>query len=153
MSATIQKELSVVSGSPQKGTEKDAFDKKLREQDSILAGDSPVKIIPEEADDMYDDDGNFDELAAQIKSTVSFKFEQRYLNCTALEGNPIYEKLKKRLMAFFVQQSKHRKLGPDQKTQQIELETGTKFPYIVKLNQCLRTMLRQVCVSDDKQNQ
>lgn len=75
MSAQIQKEASVVSGSAQKNQEKDAFDKKLREQDSILAGDSPVKIIPEEADEMYDDDGNFDELAAQIRSTVSFKFE------------------------------------------------------------------------------
>lgn len=69
--------------------EKETFDKKLAEADKILQ-QSPDKIPEILEEEIYDEDGNFDELAAQLKNSVSFKFEQKYLNSTNLEGNAMF---------------------------------------------------------------
>ena len=48
--------------------------------DDVAAGDS----------DMYDESGNFDEFAAKIKGSFSFKMKESSLRSPALDHNPIF---------------------------------------------------------------
>jgi|DEB0MinimDraft_12_1074336.scaffolds.fasta_scaffold44949_2 hypothetical protein len=52
----------------------------------------------EEDEDAFDSEGNFDQLGAKIKNTYSFRFKQHTLSCPPLEEEPLFKKLKKRLI-------------------------------------------------------
>ena len=63
-------------------------------------------------DDLYDEDGNFDELAAHIKSKLLYELDQDYLNCPNLEDNVLFSRLKQRLLKFHVIREKYKFNGP-----------------------------------------
>ena len=62
----------------------------------------------------------------------------------------MYRKLKKRLLDFHIQNEKYRVNGPSEKQLEEETLTGVKFTYIIKLHVCLKRMLREVIITDDK---
>lgn len=88
------------------------FDEKLKEQDKILEdakneNDQKVKM-----DDLYDENGNFDDFGAKVRSSFSFKHKDESLHCHALLGNPTYERLRTRIIKFHIEAEKYRKFGP-----------------------------------------
>ena len=76
---------------------------------------------------MYDANGNYDVLGAKIKNTMSFRYNQGYLASQALEGNPIYMKLKKRVIQFHIINEKYRINGASKQQLDEEVKTGVKF--------------------------
>ena len=135
--------------SPDKGTiTHEGFDNKLAEQDKIL-----LDSIAGVDDDLVDEDGQFDTLGAKIKNTCSFKFNVTSLSCPELEQNPTFIKLKNRLIKFHITNEKYRVNGPTEKQKEEQMRTGVPFKYLVKLHRCLKKMLREVIISDDKANQ
>lgn len=44
--------------------------------------------------DLYDEQGNFDEFGALIKSSTSFKLKERSLTSHALTDNQVFNRLK-----------------------------------------------------------
>ena len=108
-----------------------------------LAGDS----------DLYDEDGNFDEFAAKVKGSFSFKMKESALRCPPLEHNPIFQRLRQRLIKFHLISEKYRKCGPTQKQLDEKAATGLDFNYMMQLHKCLKRMLREVVLTDDKANQ
>lgn len=106
--------------------------------------------VEDEDLDGYDDDGIFDQLGAKIKNTYSFRFKAQTLSCDALEDDPIFKKLKKRLIQFHIINEKVRVNGLTNKQKEDEMRTGIKFRYLVQLHKCLKKMLREVIITDDK---
>jgi hypothetical protein len=60
---------------------------------------------------MKDDDGNFDEEAARIKNTESYKLHIKSLRCPELEGEPMFKKLRDKLAKFFITAEKSKLHG------------------------------------------
>jgi hypothetical protein len=87
------------------------FDEKLKEQDKIMeeAKDQDQKV---QMDDLYDENGNFDDFGAKVRGSFSFKHKEESLTCHALLGNSIYERLRTRIIKFHVEAEKYRKFGP-----------------------------------------
>ena len=110
--------------------------------DDVAAGDS----------DLYDSDGNFDEFTAKIKGSFSFKMKESSLRSPALDHNPIFQRLKNRLIKFHLLSEKYRKCGPTQKQIEEKKATGLDFGYLKQLHKCLKRMLREVVLTDDKRN-
>ena len=81
--------------SPVKGG--DGFDQKLKEQEILMdhaaQGEDAGTFLDE--DDMHD---NNDPDVARIKSTQIFKYNEEYLHCPALEHDPAFAKLKKKVL-------------------------------------------------------
>ena len=59
--------------------------------------------------DLYDSDGNFDEFTAKVKGSFSFKMKESSLRSPALDHNPIFQRLKNRLIKFHLISEKYRK--------------------------------------------
>lgn len=77
----------------------------------------------------------------------------QYLNCPSLEDDPVFSKLKNKLIKFFILGEKHRVNGPTKHQLEEEIKTGVRFSFLCKLHECLKRMLREVIITDDKQNQ
>ena len=73
--------------------------------DDVQAGDS----------DLYDEHGNFDEFTAKIKGSFSFKMKESSLRSAALDHNPIFQRMRSRLIKFHLMSEKYRKCGPTPK--------------------------------------
>ena len=65
--------------------------------------------------DLYDSDGNFDKISAQTKAMKSFRLREQSLRCPALDENPIFKRLRSRLIKFYLEQERYRKEGPTAK--------------------------------------
>ena len=63
-------------------------------------------------EDLYDEDGNFDDFGAKVRGSKSFKHKEESLTCQALLGNPTYERLRSKIIKFHVEAEKYRKFGP-----------------------------------------
>ena len=111
--------------------------------EEVQAGDS----------DLYDEDGNFDEFTAKIKGSFSFKMKESSLRSPALDHNPIFQRLRSRLIKFHVISEKYRICGPTLKQIEEKKLTGLDFGYMMQLHKCLKRMLREVVLTDDKRNQ
>ena len=103
--------------------------------------------------DLYDSDGNFDKVSAQTKSLRSFKLKEQSLRCPALEDNPIFVRLRSRLIKFYIESERYRKFGPSVKQEELRRTLGVDYSYQRKLFSCLQYMLREVINSEDKANQ
>lgn len=66
----------------------------------------------DQEEEIFDANGNYDELTAKIKSTGIYQYNISYLNCPELDDNPTFTKLKNRLVKFFIIEEKHRINGP-----------------------------------------
>ena len=53
--------------------------------------------------DLYDSDGNYDPMTAHIKTMKSFQLRVKSLRCPALDDNPIFCRLRARLIKFFIE--------------------------------------------------
>jgi hypothetical protein len=62
--------------------------------------------------DLYDEQGNFDDFGASIKSSTSFKLKERSLTSNALQENEVFNRLKNKLIKFHIEAAKYRKFGP-----------------------------------------
>ena len=88
------------------------INEKLKEQDKILE-DAKDEDVAQAADsDLYDEQGNYDEFGASIKSSISFKLKERSLTSNALNDDQVFKKLKNRLIKFHIEAAKYRKFGP-----------------------------------------
>jgi len=103
--------------------------------------------------DLYDDDGNFDEFAAKVKGSFSFKMKESSLRCPSMENNPIFQRLRQRLIKFHLTSEKYRKCGANSRQLEEKRTTGLDFTYMMQLHKCLKRMLREVVLTDDKANQ
>lgn len=117
------------------------------------AEDAKENEIENQNEDLFDEHGNYDELAAKIKSSSIYQYNLNYLSCPPLEHNPIFIKLKTRLIKFFIIEEKYRVNGPTKEQMEEESNTGVKFNFLAKLHNCLKRMLREVIITEDKQNQ
>lgn len=59
-----------------------------------------------------DSQGNFDRDRYDARKMKSFKLKEESLSCPALEHNPIFKRLKSRLIKFFIEAERYRKHGP-----------------------------------------
>ena len=59
-----------------------------------------------------DSQGNFDRDRYDARKMKSFKLKEESLSCPALEHNPIFKRLKSRLIKFFIEAERFRKHGP-----------------------------------------
>lgn len=103
--------------------------------------------------DLYDSDGNYDKISAQTKQMKSFHLREQSLRCPALDDNPIFKRLRARLIKFYIEQERYRKEGPTPKQKELKARLGVDFSYMQKLFHCLKKMLREVINSEDKRNQ
>jgi hypothetical protein len=87
------------------------FDDKVKESDKIMEEAKNDGGNKASVDDLYDENGNFDDFGAKIRSSYSFKHKEESLTCNALQGNQIYERLRNRLIKFHVEAEKYRKFG------------------------------------------
>ena len=87
------------------------FDDKVKESDKIMEEAKNEGDTKGQVDDMYDENGNFDDFGAKIRSSFSFKHKEDSLTCHALQGNPVYERLRTRLIKFHIEAEKVRKFG------------------------------------------
>lgn len=106
-----------------------------------------------EENDLFDDQGNYDELTAKIRATGMFQYLLSYLSCPPLEDDPVFSKLKNKLIKFFITEEKYRVNGPSKHQLDEEVKTGVRFSFLCKLHECLKRMLREVIITEDKQNQ
>ena len=59
------------------------------------------------------------------------------LRCHVLEDDPIFKRLKNKLIKFHLEQAKYRKFGPTKKHVEQKFRTGVDFSYMVKMHKCL----------------
>jgi len=59
------------------------FDEKVKESDKIM-DEAKNEGDNKEANDLYDDNGNFDEFGAKVRNSYSFKHKEESLTCYAL---------------------------------------------------------------------
>ena len=82
----------------------------------------------------------------------SFRLREQSLRCPGLDDNPIFKRLRSRLIKFYIEQERYRKEGPTAKQKEIKARLGVDFSYMQKLFHCLKKMLREVINSEDKRN-
>ena len=63
------------------------FDEKVKESDNIMSDALNEQEKNTVADDLYDENGNFDEFGAKVRGSYSFKHKSESLTCFALQGN------------------------------------------------------------------
>ena len=65
----------------------------------------------------------------------SFQLRVKSLRCPALDDNPIFCRLRARLIKFFIEQERYRKEEPviRQKYKEIKATKGIDFSYMIKL--------------------
>lgn len=95
--------------SPSKTENQEHFDQLLQEQD-------------DECDNLEQRD-----QIAMIMNSEGFKLNEKNLECPALEQNPIFLKLKQRLLKFFIISEKYRLNGPTRKQREHLEKTGVDF--------------------------
>ena len=113
------------------------IDEKLKEQDKILEEAKADEVAAAADSDLYDEQGNFDEFGASIKSSISFKLKERSLTSNALADNEVFKRLKNKLIKFHLEAAKYRKFGPTQKHIDQKFKTGVDFTYMIKMHKCL----------------
>lgn len=106
-----------------------------------------------QSSDLRDEDGNFDDEAARIKASTSYKLNMQSLRCPDLEHDPMFRKLKEKLVRFYVTAEKYKLHGPSKKQIEECNRLGVNFDYMMKFHQCLKKMVREIIITDDKQNQ
>lgn len=70
-----------------------------------------------------------------------------------MDDNPIFKRLRSRLLKFYIEQERFRKEGPSEKQKDMKARLGVDFSYMQKLFHCLKKMLREVINSEDRRNQ
>ena len=103
--------------------------------------------------DLCDEDGNFDEISANAKAMRSFKLKEQSLRCPELEDNPVFKRLRHRLIKYYLEAEHYRKLGPNAKQIELKARLGIDWSYTERLFHCLKVMLREVINTEDKANQ
>lgn len=56
-----------------------------------------------------------EQLLGPITDLPAFKVDEQALDCPELESNPIYQRLKQRILKFFVTREEIRRFGPSRK--------------------------------------
>lgn len=82
------------------------------------------EMIRNEDSQLQENGGSIDERLGPITDSIAYEIDEQSLACPDLEENPIYIKLKKRLLKFFVTREEARRYGPSKKQLAINKKAG-----------------------------
>ena len=85
-----------------------------------------------------------DELLGPITDLPAYSVDVQSLDCPELEPNPIYQRLKQRILKFFVTREEIRRYGPTRKQNETNFKAGIDFSYWIQVYRSLKRMLREV---------
>jgi len=84
-----------------------------------------------------------------VKNSLTYKFHEGALDYEPFKDNVMYQKLRNRLMDFFMQDEKVKALGKTDAIRKDEDKSGYSWEFRVELHLCLKRLL--VRVVDTKQ--
>eukprot|EP00347_Sterkiella_histriomuscorum_P008883 403343381 len=113
----------------------DQFDSMIKDQNDLLSNMDNQQLLP------------------QIEDLLSFKIEEKGLECPVLESNPIFQKLRLRLRQFYFQAEEHRRNGPTKQMLAQQQKQGIDFSYKIQLHKGLKRLIREVVITKDKSKQ
>jgi len=70
-----------------------------------------------------------DQLLGPITDLPAYKVDENALDCPELEPNPIYQRLKQRLLKFFITREEIRRYGPSRRQTETNFKAGIDFTY------------------------
>ena len=70
-----------------------------------------------------------EKLLGPITDMTAYKVDERALDVPELESNPIFQKLKQRILKFFVIREEERRYGLTEKQQNMNHKAGIDFSY------------------------
>lgn len=85
-----------------------------------------------------------DWLLGPITDMISYDVDKRSLDCPELEDNPIFIKLKNRILKFFITREETRRYGPSAKQAQSQLKQNIDYRQWEMLHRSLKKLVREV---------
>ena len=79
-----------------------------------------------------------------VRNSLTYKFHEAALDYAPFKDNVMYQKLRNRLLDFFIQQEKVKTLGKTDAIRKEEDKSGYSWEYRVELHLCLKRLLVRV---------
>lgn len=70
-----------------------------------------------------------EQLLGPIIDLPAYKVDEQSLDCPELEANPIYQRLKQRILKFFITREEIRRNGPTRRQAETNFKAGIDFSY------------------------
>ena len=86
-----------------------------------------------------------------VKQTIAYNFHDNSLNYPPMDDNIMFNKLKGRLLAFFIEAEKVKKFGKSEGIIKTEEKSGFSWDYRIELHLCLKRLVNRVINTNNKE--
>ena len=88
-----------------------------------------------------------------VKQTIAYTYHENALDYPAFNDNIMFQKLKNRLLSFFIEAEKVKKFGKSESILRSEEKTGFSWEYRIELHLCLKRLVCRVINTSNKEKQ